>query len=84
MHLMMDVLISHELELTIAASEVSARLDEWNRVLTARTRAEYVKGIARFVGLDLLEYEHAQVHKHKSGDFTAKIHSRQWLMRQPT
>ena len=83
MHLVMDTLISHELELTIPAGEVAARLAEWNRLQTARTRSDYVKGIAEFVGLELIDYDNADVRRDPKGNFSAKIRSEHWTMRRP-
>jgi len=78
----LDQLISHELELTISASEIADRLSEWNGVLTAPTRADYVKGIAKFCGLELIDYANAAVHRDMKGNFTAKIRSQSWVARQ--
>jgi len=77
------MIVAHELGLTIPATEVLARLPEWTAtVATARSRGEYVKGLAAFCGLELIEYETADVRRLRDGSFTANIRSDQWLMRQ--
>jgi 2,3-bisphosphoglycerate-independent phosphoglycerate mutase len=80
----MDVLISHELEVSIPVSEISDRLSEWNTVLTAGARSEFVKGVARFVGLDLIDYDSADIRRDPNGNFHARIRSSHWTSRQPT
>jgi hypothetical protein len=82
-HLVLDVLVVHELDLSIAASEIAARADEWRRVLTARSRAEYVKGIFAFAGMELTDYDNADVRRDQAGNFRAKVRSKHWTARQP-
>jgi hypothetical protein len=83
-HLVMDTLIAHELELRIPVEAIMERLPEWNAtVLTARSRSEYIKGMAAFCGLELLTYEVADVRRLKNGSFVVKVYSDQWVMRQP-
>jgi hypothetical protein len=83
MHLVLNVLICHELEINISASEISDRLAEWNTLSTARSRSEYVKGVAEFVGLELIDYAHADIRRDAHGNFHASIRSAHWTARQP-
>lgn len=83
--MVMDTITLHELELSIADETIVQRFPEWNAgVNMARSRSEYIKGMAAFCGLELVEYEVAQVSRPpRSNHFVLKAFSDQWVLRQP-
>ena len=85
MHLVMDTLILHELDVSIPATVIEERRPEWiAMVVTARSRSEYVKGIAAFCGMELIEYDSAVVEQDKqTSHWRLRARSSQWLLRQP-
>ena len=85
MHLVMDTLILHELDVSIPAAEIQARSADWiAMVVTARSRSDYVKGIAAFCGMELIEYDTAVVEQDKKTHvWRLRARSSQWLLRQP-
>jgi hypothetical protein len=85
-HLVMDTMIGHELDLMIPESEIARRWEEWqSRVVATRSRSEYVKGLAAFAGLELIEYDSAVVERSiKLKRFDVRVRSRSWASRQPT
>jgi hypothetical protein len=89
-HLVMsDFLVAHEIDLMIPGSEIDARRAEFQKLTgKARCRADYVKGLAAFCGLDLIEYDTADVKweqpKNKDqGRFRVKLRSKYWRDRLP-
>lgn len=62
-HLVMDTLILHELHLDISDQVIVERQEEWTQVLTATSRSDYIKGLLRFCGMELLDYDTAIVRR---------------------
>lgn len=84
MHLVMDTLILHEIQVTIPAPDIKARLPEWiATVVTAKCRSDSIKGILAFCGIELLEYDSGIVSKDKAGNTVVYLRSKQWMLRQP-
>ena len=82
MHLVLGTLIVHELDLSISAETIAARFDEWKKVMTAKSRSDYVKGMFAFAGMELLDYDHADVRRDLKGNFRAQVRSQHWTARQ--
>lgn len=85
MHLVMDVLIVHELDFIITDEQIADRNEDWvSKVMTTRSRAEYIKGLAWFAGIDLIKYTFAKVTRRPHADwFSVEIRSAFWASKQP-
>lgn len=85
MHLVIDTIIAHELDFTIPQSDVDARNVEWvTKVLKNRSREEYIKGLAAFVGIDLIKYTFAKVQFDvKRRCWRIELRSAHWANRLP-
>jgi hypothetical protein len=83
MHLVMDTIIAHELELTITQAQIEARQSEWHKALTSTSRSQYIKALMAFVGIELIDYDSAVVHRRKSGDFVVQVRSVAWALKHP-
>lgn len=85
MHLVIDTIITHELDFTIPQSAVVERSEEWvTKVLKNRSREEYIKGLAAFVGIDLIKYSFAKVtFDVKRRCWLVELRSTHWASRQP-
>lgn len=83
-HLNLDTLILHELELSIADETIEERRPEWNAVLTAKCREHFVKGVVAFCGMELLDYETADIRRNQAAaKLDVKIRSKNWVALQP-
>lgn len=81
--LVIDLLFAHSIDMTITAEQVAARRDEWHKLATARFREEYIKGVAEFAGVDLLDYGYADLRFDlPTGNWTLKLRSKLWLQSQ--
>jgi hypothetical protein len=84
MALVLDTLIIHELEFYIPSQVIQERHAEWIRtVLTVPSRAHHIRGLCRFGGMELRDYDSAMVLIDGKGGWRVQIHSKQWMLRQP-
>jgi hypothetical protein len=85
MHLVFDTIIAHELDFTIPQSVIDERSEEWvTKVLKNSSREEYIKGLAAFMGIDLIKYTFAKVtHDTKARLFRVELRSAHWASKLP-
>lgn len=85
MHLVIDTIIAHELDFTIPQTAIDGRNEEWvTKVLKNRSREEYIKGLAAFVGIDLIKYTFAKVQFDlKQRCWRVELRSAHWASRLP-
>lgn len=85
MHLMLGIIVAHELEVRITDQDILERQEEWDSLtLRCLCRADYVKGLLSFCGIELLNYHNAVVFRNRSLDcFDVSVRSEYWAERQP-
>lgn len=85
MHLVMDLLVVHELDFTITDEQIAERNVDWvAKVKTTRSREEYIKGLAWFAGIDLIKYTFAKVTPVPGrAMMQVQIRSAHWASKQP-
>jgi hypothetical protein len=82
-HLVIDTLIVHTVELNIPIERVMQRHPEWiKHVEMSKSRAEYVKGMLWFCGMELVDYDTALIERTKNS-YLVHIASAQANLRQP-
>lgn len=85
MHLVIDMLVVHELDFTIPQTAIDARTEEWvTKVQKNNSREEYIKALAAFVGIDLIKYTFAKVHHDVKGRrYNIELRSAHWASKLP-
>ena len=82
-HTVLDVMVVHELDFLIPAPAIEERRQEWIKtVLAVKSRADHIRGLCRFGGMELVEYDSAVTSIDAKGGWRVQVHSKQWMLRQ--
>lgn len=85
MHLMIDTVVIHTLDVRIPDCAIEERRKEWDSLTGhCRCRADYIKGLLAFCGIELMDYHNAQVQRSATvAGYEVAVRSKYWADRQP-